>query len=284
MKALVVGGNGMLSQELKPALTAAGFEVISADLPEHDITDRASVDALLARTSPDWVFNTAAWTKVDLAEKESDAALKVNADGAGNLARALEGSKASLVHISTDYVFDGLKRAPYDEGDARNAMGVYGISKQRGEEQVQASRARAYVVRTGELYGDGGPHFFAAIFKRAATGQGLKVVDDQWVAPTWTRELAKQLVVIAQRAAPGTYHATCAGAVTWYDAAVKAVALAGYNVPVARVSTADYGSPTPRPLYSVLAHGALEKQGLYVMRNWDVALTEWIKLRERPNV
>ncbi|MBL8957888.1 MAG: dTDP-4-dehydrorhamnose reductase [Myxococcaceae bacterium] len=279
MRALVIGGNGMLARELKPALQAAGFEVSSADLPECDITDPASIAATLERTKPDWVFNTAAWTKVDLSEKEVDATYKVNADGAGNVARALKGTKTSLVHISTDYVFDGKKAAPYDETDACDPMGVYAKSKRAGEEQVLLSGARVYVVRTGELYGDGGPSFFEAIFKRAKTGQGLKVVSDQTVAPTWTRELAKQLVVIAQKAPPGVYHATCAGAVTWHDAAVKALALAKLNVPVTPVTTAAYGSATPRPLYSVLAHGGLERLGLYVMRNWDVALAEWIGLR-----
>lgn len=279
MRALVIGGNGMLAKELKPALTAAGFEVSSADLPECDITDTLSVAAAIDRARPDWVFNCAAWTKVDLSEKEIDATYKVNADGAGNVARALKGTGASLIHISTDYVFDGHKRAPYDEHDACAPMGVYAKSKRAGEEQVLASGARAYVVRTGELYGDGGPSFFEAIFKRAKTGQGLKVVNDQWVAPTWTRELSKQLVAIAQKAPPGVYHATCAGAVTWFDAAVKALELAKLSVPVAPVSTAEYGSATPRPLYSVLAHGALERLGLYVMRSWDVALAEWIALR-----
>jgi dTDP-4-dehydrorhamnose reductase len=282
VKALVVGGNGMLARELKPALTAAGFEVASADLPDCDITDPASVWATMDAHSPDWVFNCAAWTQVDRAQSEQQACFKVNADGAGHVARALAGSRASLVHISTDYVFDGLKRAPYDEGDACAPMGVYALSKRAGEEQVLSTRARAYIVRTGELYGHGGPNFFDAIFKRARAGQPLRVVDDQWVAPTWTRELARQLVAIAQKAQPGIFHATCAGAVTWHEAAVKALALAKLDVPVARVSTADYGSPTPRPLYTVLAHGALERAGLYVMRHWDVALRDWIALREEP--
>jgi dTDP-4-dehydrorhamnose reductase len=274
-----LGGNGMLARELKAALSSAGFEVASADLPECDITDPKSIAAALDRTSPAWVFNCAAWTQVDRAEKEVDAAYAVNAHGAGNVARALKGSAASLVHLSTDYVFDGAKRAPYDEHDTCAPQGVYAQSKRAGEEQVLLSGARAYLVRTGELYGDGGPSFFEAIFKRAKAGQPLKVVNDQTVAPTWTRELARQLVTIAERAQPGVYHATCAGAVSWHDAALAALKLAKLEVPVTAVTTAEYGSATPRPLYSVLSHGALERAGLYVMRSWDVALAEWIAQR-----
>jgi dTDP-4-dehydrorhamnose reductase len=276
MKALVLGGNGMLARELKPALTAAGFEVASADLPDCDITQPRSLDATLERTQPDWVINCAAWTKVDLAEKEVDAAYKVNADGAGNVARALK--QGRLIHISTDYVFDGQKRAPYLETDVCAPAGVYAKSKHAGEGQVLGSGADVLVVRTGELYGDGGPNFFDAIFKRARAGQPLKVVDDQHVAPTWTRDLARQLAAIAQKSPPrGIYHATCAGSVTWYQAALKALELAKLSVPVIPVSTVEYGSPTPRPLYSVMSHGALERLGLYIMRSWDAALAEWVK-------
>ncbi len=284
-RVLVLGGNGMLARELKPALSVAGFEVASADLPECDITDAKSVAATFAATKPEWVINCAAWTKVDLSEIQGDATFTVNADGAGVGARAPKAARAALIHISTDYVFDGQKRAPYDEHDTCAPMGVYARSKRAGEEQVLASGARAYVVRTGELYGDGGPNFFDAILKRARSGQGLKVVSDQWVAPTWTRELAGQLVALMQRApSPGVFHATCAGAVTWHDAAVRALNIAGLAaVPVAAVSTQEYGSPTPRPLYSVLAHGALVRLNLYTMRAWDVALEEWLRVRSEPS-
>jgi dTDP-4-dehydrorhamnose reductase len=285
MNVLVLGGNGMLAREVKPALESLGLTVSSMDHRSCDITSPQSIDHALAAAQPDWVVNCAAWTKVDAAEMQVDAAFAVNATGAGNVARALRYSNASLVHVSTDYVFDGKKRIPYVEGDVCAPMGAYARSKHAGEEQVLDAGCRAFIVRTGELYGEGGPNFFDAIFRRARAGQPLKVVDDQWVSPTWTRELAGQIAALtgAAGAPPGTYHATCSGEVTCYDAAKVALRLASLTATVQPVTTMEFGSPTPRPLYTVLGHDALERLGLYVMRPWDVALQEWIAIRGTPS-
>jgi dTDP-4-dehydrorhamnose reductase len=206
-----------------------------------------------------------------------DSAYAINGKGAGNVARAAASVGATLMHVSTDYVFDGRKNALYVETDEVSPLGVYARSKLEGEQQVQAAGGRWFIVRTGELYGAGGPNFFDAILKRARTGQPLRVVNDQVVTPTWTQELAPQLAVIAREAAPGIYHATCDGQCTWFEAAQEALKQCGMSVWVEPISTEAYGSPTPRPLFSVLSHQKLSELGLYRMRDWRTALGEWLK-------
>ena len=263
----------MLAQEIAPAFAGAGWSVRELPRAECDITDEASVDRAVA--GAELVINCAAYTQVDRAESEPERAFAVNARGAGNVARAVARTGATLVHVSTDYVFDGKLRRPFREDDPTRALGVYGRSKLAGEQEVLAAGGRAFIVRTGELYGSAGPNFFRAILTRARAGGALRVVDDQIVTPTWTRELAAQLVAVVD-AGPGIFHATADGETSWYDAARAALDLAGLSVPIAPVSTEAYGSPTPRPLYSVLAHHALSTLGLYRMRPWRSALAEWI--------
>ena len=273
---LVLGDGGLLSAEVKPAFRALDWDVIGATVKDCDITDAANVQRFVAEVKPDRIINCAAYTAVDKAETDEAEAVRINAYGAGVAARAAVQANVPFIHISTDYVFDGQQATPYAEDAKANPLGAYARSKWQGEEAVRAAGGAWTIVRTGELYGDAVPSFFAAIFKRALAGQPLKVVNDQLVSPTWTRELAKQLAHMALRAPPGLYHATCAGAVTWFDAARLALQEAGLSVPVEPVSTEAYGSPTPRPKNSVLSHGALEGAGLYVMRTWDETLKEWV--------
>ncbi|MBI3183473.1 MAG: dTDP-4-dehydrorhamnose reductase [Myxococcales bacterium] len=274
-RALVIGGKGMLARELVPALVRGGWEVDSADIEECDITRPPSLERQLSRSKPDLVANCAAYTQVDRAEQDEAAAFAVNAAGAGNVARACAKADVLLLHLSTDYVFDGKKGAPYLETDPTGPLGVYARSKLAGEEEVRGAGGRWTIARTGELYGDG-PNFFAAIFGRAKSGLPLRVVNDQFVGPTWTRELAAQLVLLIDRAPCGLYHATCSGETSWCEAAREGLRLAGLEAKVTPVSTEEYGSPTPRPRYTVLAHQALERLGLYCMRPWKQALADWL--------
>ncbi|MBX7114268.1 MAG: dTDP-4-dehydrorhamnose reductase [Myxococcaceae bacterium] len=273
---LVLGDGGLLSAEVKPAFRALDWDVIGATVKDCDITDAASVARMLSSAKADLIINCAAYTAVDKAETDEAEAVRINATGAGIAARGAAAAGIPFFHISTDYVFDGQQATPYAEDAKANPLGAYARSKWQGEEAVRAAKGAWTIVRTGELYGDAGPSFFAAIFKRALAGQPLKVVNDQLVSPTWTRELAKQLAHMALVAKPGLYHATCGGSVTWFDAARFALQEAGLRVPLEPVSTETYGSPTPRPLNSVLSHGALEAAGLYVMRQWDETLKEWV--------
>jgi dTDP-4-dehydrorhamnose reductase len=268
----------MLARALVPLLEEDGWHVTSVTHAACDITNPKAVAAAIETARPEIVFNCAAYTGVDAAESEPDRALAVNSDGAGNVARQAEGVAARLVHISTDYVFDGLRSEPYREGDATGPLGAYARSKLAGEVAVAASHTEACIVRTGELYGTGGRNFFSSIIARARSGAGLRVVDDQTVSPTWTRELAGQLVAVASsRPAPGIYHATAAGEVTWFDAACTALAFVGVDPSIVqRTTTTDYASAAPRPRYTVLAHERLGQLGLYRMRAWREALFEWL--------
>ncbi len=276
-RAVILGGGGMLARALKPALEAKQFSVELLPRQTCDIANEASVRAMLERALPALIANCAAYTQVDKAEQNVDLAFAINATGAGNVARVAKGLDVPLCHISSDYVFDGNQRTPYAEDAPTGPRGVYARSKRAGEEEVLGVGGKVYLVRTGELYGEGGPNFFDAILNRARTGKPLKVVSDQVVAPTWTRELAQQLAVVLSEAPPGLYHATCSGQTSWYEAARTALKLCQLEVPVEPVTTEQYGSPTPRSLYTVLSHGALERLGLYQMRPWDVALAEWLR-------
>jgi dTDP-4-dehydrorhamnose reductase len=266
----------MLAFELGPALERSGWTVKPLGSSECDITDADAVRERIAGSGATLIVNAAAYTQVDRAETEPERAFAVNAKGAANVARAAAARGATLLHISTDYVFDGSLRRPYRESDPLSPMGVYARSKVAGEQEVAAARGRHYIVRTGELYGARGRNFFQVVLERARLGAPLRIVDDQVVAPTWTRELALQLSLIVARAAPGVYHATAAGQVSWFEAASEALRIAGVAASIEPVSTKAYGSPTPRPLYSVLAHEALERQDLYRMRPWRAALAEWL--------
>jgi dTDP-4-dehydrorhamnose reductase len=276
-RVLVLGGGGVLAREVAPALDRAGWAVQCLPRAACDITDAAATAAAVAAASPDLIVNSAAYTDVDRAEQDRERAFAVNARGAGNVARAARAKGARLLHISTDYVFDGSKRARYVETDPPSPLGIYARSKRAGEEEVVATCEDAWIVRTGALYGAGGRNFFHAILARARAGQPLSVVDDQIVTPTWARELARQLVRLASAdAPPGIYHATAAGETSWFEAARVALRAAHLEVAIEAISTERWGSPTPRPRYSVLASARLEQLGLYEMRPWHHALMEWI--------
>lgn len=274
-RVLVTGAGGMLAREVVPALREAGWTVLPLARAECDITDEAAVEAALP-AAPAAVLNCAAYTAVDRAEAEPDRAFAVNARGAGLLARACARRGLPLLHVSTDFVFDGRADRPYREEDEPHPLGVYARSKRAGEEEVLEAGGSAWIVRTGGLYGHGGPSFFRAILSRAARGGALRVVADQWTSPTWTRDLAHQLRVVLEEAPPGVYHATAQGRASWFEAARTALALAGLDVPVEPVSSAEYGAPAPRPARPLLENAALGRLGRDRMRPWEEALAEWI--------
>lgn len=269
-RALVLGAGGLLARELVPALS--DWDVLPLRRADCDLTRPGDLERL-----PDGVvFNLAAYTAVDRAEAEPEAAFAVNATGAGNVARFCAARGLPLLHVSTDFVFDGAAGRPYTEVDEPRPLGVYGRSKRAGEEEVLASGARAWVVRTGGLYGHGGPSFFRAVLRRAAAGGALRVVRDHVASPTWTRDLARQLVTVASQAPPGLYHATAHGHASWHEAALRALRSAGLEVPVEPITAAEYGAPAPRPPFAVLDNAALRRLGLDVLRPWDEALVEWL--------
>lgn len=287
MRILVTGAGGMLGQDLVPALRERGHEVLPLARADLDVTDLAAVRAAVQTLRPHVVANCAAWTRVDDAESHPDAAFRVNALGPRNLAVACYEAGAALLHISTDYVFDGRKGAPYREFDLPAPLGVYGASKRAGEELVRSLCPRHWIVRTQWLYGAGGPNFVRTILRLArerleAAGPGrppepLAVVNDQTGSPTYTRDLARALADLVSSPAYGTYHLTNQGACTWYEFARTILTLAGMGaVEVRPVATAELGRPASRPAYSVLENHLWRVEGRVPLRPWAEALAAFL--------
>lgn len=276
MKVLVTGARGMLAQAVRPALERAGHTVVPCDVDEFDITDLAATRRAVLAARPDWVCHLAAYTNVDGCESEPDLAFAVNGTGARNAAQAAHEAGAAILAVSTDYVFPGDQPAPRREYDPVGPASVYGRSKWAGEQGVRETNPRHAIVRTAWLYGQGGKNFVDTIRTRALAGGPLAVVDDQHGAPTWTEDLAAALLGVMEARAFGTLHATNAGECTWHEFAVEICRLAGADIPVARQSSAQLGRPAPRPAWSVLHLGTLERVLGRPMPHWRDALTRYL--------
>jgi dTDP-4-dehydrorhamnose reductase len=270
---LITGASGMLGRDLQTAL--AGREVTALSRSDLDVTDLSAVTD--AAAGHDVIINAAAYTKVDDAESNEDAAYAVNAVGARNLAVAASANSAKLVQISTDYVFDGSATIPYLENTPLNPISSYGRTKAAGEEFVRAENADgAFIVRTAWLYGEHGPNFAKTMLRLAASHDTVSVVNDQLGQPTWTGDLASQIVALLDSGAPaGIYHGTNAGQASWYDFARAVFASAGLDPErVTPTDSSTFVRPAPRPSYSVLAHDAWRAAGLEPMRDWTEALED----------
>ena len=253
MKYLISGAAGMLGQELTLALT--GRDTTALTRAELDVTDLAAVRA--AVSGHDVVINAAAYTRVDEAETQEPAAHAVNAIGAQNLAIATAENGAKLVQVSTDYVFDGSAREPYAESTPINPIGAYGRTKAEGERlALAANPLGCFIVRTAWTYGTHGPNFATTMLRLAKSNATVDVVTDQLGQPTWTRDLAEQIVLLLDSdAAPGIYHGTNAGAASWFDFAREVFAAAGLNPErVLPTTSAQFIRPAARPDFSVLGH------------------------------
>jgi dTDP-4-dehydrorhamnose reductase len=264
---LVIGSYGMLGQDMEAAALAAGAHVAGVDQDSIDITDPDSTNEVV--TGYDVVVNCAAWTAVDAAEEHEPQAFAVNAVGPQNVARAAAAIGASLVQISTDYVFAGDATSPYREDAPMAPEGAYGRTKAAGEWAVRANTTDYYIVRTAWLYGAGGNPFPKTMARLGAERDVLTVVDDQLGQPTWTVDLADLIVrLVAAKAPFGTYHGTSSGEVTWRGFAQAIMASAGLATRVDPVSSAQWAAKAPRPAYSVLGHDALRAAGVAPIGDW----------------
>jgi dTDP-4-dehydrorhamnose reductase len=253
MRLLVVGAAGMLGRDLLAAAERAGHEPVGVDLPEIDITDSAATTALVGEIRPDVIVNCAAWTDVDGAEADEEAAARVNAEGAGNVAAAGATAGAHVISISTDYSFDGTATQPYVESSPTSPLGAYGRTKLAGELAVsEAATPDFAIVRTSWLFGPHGKNFVDTMLRLGAERDEVSVVDDQIGCPTYAGHLAAALVDIAERRLTGIVHCAGGGQCTWHDLTVAAFERTGTDCEVKRVSTAEFGRPAPRPAYSVL--------------------------------
>lgn len=272
MRYLLTGAGGMLGHDLQRVLDGRNVTALSrADL---DVTDLEAVRA--ASAGHDVIVNAAAYTKVDDAEEHEDAAYAVNAIGAANLATAAEENNARLVQVSTDYVFDGTATTPYAEDSPISPVSAYGRTKAEGERLAQKlNPGRTYVVRAAWLYGQHGPNFAKTMLRLAAEREELTVVSDQVGQPTWTLDLAAQIVTLLDSGAPaGIYHGTNSGQGSWFDFAQAIFTAAGLDPKrVTPTDSSQFVRPAPRPAYSVLGHNGWKAVGLTPMRDWRQALT-----------
>ena len=271
MKYLITGANGMLGHDLQSVL--AGRDVTALSRAELDVTDLDAVRE--ASDKHDFIINAAAYTKVDDAEEHEDFAYAVNATGAANLATAAAENGAQLVQLSTDYVFDGTATTPYAENSPLGPVSAYGRTKAEGERLAQQlNPGRTHVIRTAWTYGQHGPNFARTMLRLAAERDELTVVSDQVGQPTWTLDLANQIVALLDSGAPaGIYHGTNSGEASWYDFARAIFSAAGLDADrVKPTDSSQFVRPAPRPPYSVLGHSAWKTVGLAPMRNWREAL------------
>ena len=259
MKVLIVGANGQLGQELQ--MTAgANIEAIALGRDQLDIANQQQVDQVLTELNPQLVINAAAYTAVDKAEQESALAYQINRDGAANLAGACQKIKAKLIHISTDFVFDGCQSTAYKPADLVNPLGCYGKSKYAGEQAIQTSELNNYlIVRTAWVYSSFGANFVKTMLRLMAEKEFLGVVADQVGTPTYAREMARAIWTMAQQTElHGILHWTDAGVASWYDFAVAIqeealeLGLLTKTIPINPISTDAYPTPAQRPAYSVL--------------------------------
>jgi dTDP-4-dehydrorhamnose reductase len=280
MKALVAGAAGQLGQAL---LARLGGQVVAAfDRAALDVRDPEAVRSAVAAARPEVVFNASAYNKVDGAESEAAEAFAVNALGPLHLARACGAVGARLVHVSTDYVFDGSSRRPWREDDRPAPLGVYGTSKLAGELLVSAAGPEHLIVRTSGVLGRGGSRgkggsFVERIVARARSGEPLRVVADQTLAPTYAPDLAAALVALVEAGERGLWHVTGEDACTWHELAVAAVAAAGLSVAVAPLSSAELAAPARRPAYSVLDTTRYRARGFPSLRSWRAILAELVR-------
>jgi len=271
MKIVVLGSKGLLGSDLLATCVHRGLEAYGFDLPEIDVTDLESVRAVLPQV--DWVVNCAGYTSVDAAEHDRDEAFRLNADGAHAVARVCNHRRIRLLHLSTDYVFDGTKRRPYNEKDGVNPLSVYGASKLAGEKAVRSEGLRFLVVRTQALFGRSGPCFVQRVMEHLASGDApFRAIDDQMIAPTYTRHLSEALITLMRLDRSGLVHVAATGECSWYDLARAIASRVKPGAAVDAITTAQARQAAPRPPYSVLDTRLYHSWTQRVMPSWREGL------------
>ncbi len=270
MNILLMGAAGQLGADLTSALQ--DHDVTAWDIGELDITDLDAVLKAVRAIKPELILNAAAYTDVDGCESHEALAYRVNALGPRNLAIGALETGAGILHISTDFVFDGEKRAPYLEFDPANPQSVYGKSKLAGEQAIREATPRHYILRTAWLYGPHGHNFVKTMLRLAGERDTVSVVDDQVGTPTSTQELIRAVLAVIGSRAYGTYHATCEGSCSWYAFAEAIFRHAGLDTTVAPISTEALNRPAKRPAYSVLDNFMLRNQQHLTLKDWEEAL------------
>lgn len=272
MKVLVTGANGMLGQDLCPMLEDEDFDVVETDIDSLDITKIEDVRKIVEKETPDVIIHCAAYTNVDKAEEEKETALLINEKGTENIAKICGEKDITLVYISTDYVFDGEKEAPYLPSDQPNPINSYGLSKLKGEEALMSHCQKFYIARTSWLYGHHGKNFVETMIS-LKDKEELKVVDDQIGCPTWTCELVEGIIELLTEEEPfGIYHICGSGKTSWYGFAKEIFKQMGYKVNLKPCTTDEFPRPARRPKNSILENNN-------ICRDWKLALKDYLALR-----
>jgi len=273
MKLLIVGADGQLGSDVVRLLSPT-VNVTARVMDELDVTDRAALREAIEESHPEVVVNCAAYTAVDRAETEQDAAYRVNVLGARNVAQAAQRVGARVVYFSTDYVFDGTGAEPYDEEVPTGPLSIYGRTKLQGEQATREANPDHLILRLAWLYGSTGHNFVRTVLRLARAKDELRIVDDQVGSPTFTEDVVHQLWTAIEDGCSGTYHCVNAGQASWHAFATRIVHRLGLNVPVISIHTVDYPAPARRPVYSVLANRKFELEQLNGMRPWEDALDD----------
>jgi len=279
MKIALIGADGQLGTDLSTLLKGTNFSKLL--YPDFDITMPDRAKKKLASIKPDVVINTAAYHRVDECEENPEKSFEVNALAVRELAYICLELDAALVHFSTDYVFDGRKKTPYVEEDCPNPLSIYGVSKLAGELFVRNILEKYFIIRTCGLYGTAGcwgkgKNFVDTIIDQANKGRTIRVINDQWITPTSTEELAQKVLELIQSRQYGLYHLTNDGACTWFEFSQKIFKLIGQKPDLEPVTTEQYGAKAKRPPYSVLENKRAKNIGLTDFSYWEEALWSYL--------
>ena len=277
MKILIAGSNGMLGHDLQEVLKNK-HELILTTSKTLDITDKNHTIDFILNNKPDIVINSAAYTNVDGCEENQDLAYSVNGQGPKNLAIACSELDIPLVHISTDYVFNGKNNRPWVEDDEIGPISVYGKSKLQGEINIQENLDKFFIIRTAWLYGINGGNFPKTMLELAKTHPEITVVTDEVGCPTYTLDLAKAIAELIESDYYGIYHITNSGSCSWFDFAEYIFKIANFDIKVIPVTASEFARPAPRPSYSVLENKKWLENGFKPLRNYKEAIKDYIKL------
>lgn len=277
MRVLVTGVKGQLGYDVVNELEKRKIEAVGVDIDDMDITDAASVDAVITQANVDAVIHCAAYTAVDAAEDNEELCRKVNVDGTQNIANVCKKLNIKMMYISTDYVFDGTGTVPWQPDDERNPLNVYGVTKYQGELAVQNTIDKFFIVRIAWVFGINGKNFIKTMLNLAQTHDKLTVVDDQVGSPTYTYDLAVLLVDMIQTEKYGIYHATNEGICTWYEFACEIFKQADIKIEVEPVSSAAFPTKAKRPENSRMNKDKLEEQGFHKLPAWQDAVARYVK-------
>ena len=281
MRIAICGGKGQLGSDCVKVLSQK-HDVVALGSKELDITDPLKVERIMRRVNPDIILNCAAYTKVDACETERELARKVNVAGPRNLASCIRNGCGRLIHISTDYVFDGRKKPPdyYLESDRPNPLSYYGKIKLESEEIVKETTSHHTILRVAWLYGINGHNFLKTMLKLALQDprRKTKVVSDQYGSPTWSYRLALQIAKLIETDSLGTYHATSEGYCTWYELVTYFLGKMGVSHSLIPCTTAEYPTPAFRPLNSILENQHLKEKGLHLMPHWKSDVDQFVSM------